>query len=451
MKKQVIKFGGTCLGNKNKYKWIANEIKNNYVQKQIFPIIVVSAISSENKDEGTTSNLIKCLSSKDYTPYLDSIKTTHTKLIKDLNLENTNISNSFSSKFEKIEVLAISSDLLQYDNSENNNMHNILYENIVKIGEDLSAELMNTYLIHQGLDTLYLNLEDTIPQNLETPVNIYDNSITENIHSIYIRSIINKQGLVTGGYIGNWGNYGGILNILNRGYSDYTGAIISDAVKADRMIVYKESSAIFTLNPTKYEKAQLVDKMSFDELILLTNAGNEALHKSATHILKKNSIPINIRNAFKDKTEETIIDAYSDNQHIVALTDKPCHIIYIPIESMYDINTTLKKLQSNIHIDINAISYTQKELSIIISGDIKQLDIHADIRITSNKKFISIIGHYINNNIGIASKIFYTISKLDVNINNIIQTSSENCISFVVDENKSEKILETLHETFIEA
>ena len=35
------------------------------------------------------------------------------------------------------------------------------------------------------------------------------------------------------------------------------------------------------------------------------------------------------------------------------------------------------------------------------------------------------------------------------NINNIIQTSSENCLSFVVDENKSEKILETLHDTFI--
>ena len=48
MKKQVIKFGGTCLGNKNKYKWIANEIKNsksydkkyNYYKNIILEIVI---------------------------------------------------------------------------------------------------------------------------------------------------------------------------------------------------------------------------------------------------------------------------------------------------------------------------------------------------------------------------------------------------------------------------
>jgi len=450
MIKQVIKFGGTCLGNKHKYKWIANEIKTNYVNNHIFPIIVVSAISSKNKEEGTTSNLIKCLSSSDYTPHLDSIKKNHIKLIQELDLENTGIYTSVLPKFEKIELLAKSATLLQYNAAENSIMNHTLYENIVKIGEDLSAELMNTYLIKEGVNMTYLNLENIIPKDLDTPINIYDDAIIENIYDFYVRSIFNsKQGLVTSGYIGNWGKYGGILNVLNRGYSDYTGALICKAVQANKMIVYKDSSAIFTLNPTKYKQATLVDTLSFDELILLTNAGNEALHKHATTILKKDNIPITIRNAFKKKIEKTDIGPYSDSQHIVALTDKQCHIVYIPLESIRDIHSILKQLETNRHIDINAISYTQKELSIIISGDSNDIDIHPKMTITSNKKLISIIGHHIHNNIGIAGKIFNTISKLDANINNIIQTNSENCISFVVDEKDSEKILERLHDTFI--
>ena len=450
MRKQVIKFGGTCLGNKQKYKWIVNEIKTNYVRKQIFPVIVVSAISSKNKEEGTTSNLIKCLSAKDYTPHLDSIKKNHMKLIKDLHLDNTDIYESITPKFKEIELLAKSSKLLHYNTNEHNNVNHILYENIVKIGEYLSAELMNAYLIQQGLQSSYLNLENIIPSDLETTINIQDEDISDNIYDLYIRSMFNtNQAIVTSGYIGNWGNYGGILNVLNRGYSDYTGAMISKAIGANKMIVYKESSAIFTLNPTKYKQAKLVDTMSYDELILLTNAGNEALHKHATDILKKSNISISIRNAFNDTIEETTIGPYTDSQHVVALTDKQCHIVYVPIESIHDMCSILTHLQTNIHIDINAISYTQKEISIIISGDIKLLDIQPNMNITSDKKFISIIGNHIHNNIGIASKIFYTISKLDVNINNIIQTSSENCLSFVVDENKSEKILETLHDTFI--
>ena len=450
MRKQVIKFGGTCLGNKQKYKWIVNEIKTNYVRKQIFPIIVVSAISSKNKEEGTTSNLIKCLSSNDYTPHLDSIKKNHMKLITDLHLDNTDIYESITPKFKEIELLAQSSTLLHYNTNEHNNVNHILYENIVKIGEDLSAELLKAYLIQQGLQTTYFNLENIIPSDLKTTVNIQDEGISDNIYDLYVRSMFNtNQALITSGYIGNWGNYGGILNVLNRGYSDYTGAMISKAVHANKMIVYKESSAIFTLNPTKYKQAKLVDTMSFDELTLLTNAGNEALHKHATDILKKDNIPISIRNAFSDTIEETNIGSYSDSQHIVALTDKQCHIVYVPIESIHDMCSILTHLQNNISIDINAISYTQKELSIIISGDIDNIDVQSNMKITSNKKLISMIGHHIHNNVGIAGKIFYTISKLDVNINNIIQTNSENCLSFVVDENKSEKILETLHDTFI--
>ena len=345
-----------------------------------------------------------------------------------------------------------------FKSNMNDSMHNTLYENTIKLGEDLSAEIITTYLNDNGIQTKYLNFSNIIPNYPSQTINIQDTNITNNIYESFNKfsnEVSNKKynSFVTSGYIGNWGNYGGILNILNRGYTDYTSAMVSKAIQADKMVVYKESSAIFTLNPTKYNNAKIIDKMSFDELILLTNAGNEALHKNATNILKKENIPITIRNAFNNIVEKTDIYSYNNNNKVVALTEKNCYIIYVPILSneMNTINDILIHLDNlNNSIQINAISYTQKEMSIIISGDIDKLSLkNNNTTITSNKKFISIIGNYMNNNIGIASNIFYNISKLGININNIIQTNSENCISFVVDETDSDKILETLHDIYI--
>ena len=217
MRKHVLKFGGTCLGDTNKYKWILNELKDNYINKNIFPIVVVSAISPKNKEEGTTSNLIKCLSKEDYSPYLDIIKNTHEKLINRLDLENTDIYKKCIPKFKEIEILANSAKLLQYNSKNNNHTNHILYENIVKIGEELSAEIMNEYLNKNGLYSDYLDLSNIIPNNCEN-MSIYNKEINENIHDIYTRSLfISRDLFVVGGYLGNWSN---IFTTNEKNYSN---------------------------------------------------------------------------------------------------------------------------------------------------------------------------------------------------------------------------------------
>lgn len=239
--------------------------------------------------------------------------------------------------------------------------------------------------------------------------------------------------------MGAWGYYGGILNILDRGYSDYTGAIVSSAIEADKFEVYKESSAIFTLNPVKYKDSKVVEQMTFDDLILLTHCGNEALNKYATHILKKDNIPITIRNAFSDKIVKTEIYNFKNHEGVVALTDKNCCVVTINTsDSIKNLKIIAEKYNMLAH------TYNYGKLSIVIDDfDEGDLDFVGTVHV--DKKFISIIGNFITNKVGFARDIFNVIADLNVNLDDIIQTHNQNHMSFVIDSENATKTMETLN------
>ena len=162
--KHVIKLGGTCFGNKRKYKWISETIKNNYLSKNIQPILVVSAISKDSKDSGTTTNLINLLHTKNK-DYFNRIKDDHLTLIDDLGLTKDNsLNKKMTSNFYDITAFSEITDY--YPNA-------ILEENIIKIGERMSSQILHSYFINNNINNKLINLEHIISQStINTPEDI---------------------------------------------------------------------------------------------------------------------------------------------------------------------------------------------------------------------------------------------------------------------------------------
>ena len=433
--RHVIKFGGTCFGNKNKYQWILETIKKNYIDKNILPVLVVSAISRDSKESGTTSNLLNCLNIQSKPKYLDIIKHDHLSIIDDLNLsDNTILQSKLINNFNEIDVTSNISATIDYIPNE------LIEENIIKIGERMSSEILNAYFIKNNITSSCINLENIINDTtLNHNTDIYNKSITNKIRSEFLAvNYTHQQSLITGGYIGAWGSYGGILNVLERGYSDYTGALVSEAISADKFEVYKESSAIFTLNPTKYVDAKIVKKMTYNDLNLLTKCGNEALNHNATNILKNNNIPITIRNAFSDTLEKTDIYDFKNADSVVALADKNCSILNIDISDLHlNTNETIEYIKNN--YQIYACTYSYGKMSLVINECNEDMKHFGELQ--NNKKIISIIGNFMTEKVGFASKICKIVSKLNVNL----QTHNTNHMSFVIDSKNSEKIMNQLN------
>ena len=427
--KSVIKFGGTCFGNKNKYKWILDNITSNYINKNIKPIIVVSAISRDSKDSGTTSNLLNLLHKSDYC-YLEKIRTDHLSIIDDLELtSDKSLERTILDDFEKIETFSDIGQTVPVS---------ILEENIIKIGERMSSKILHSYFVNNNINNSYLNLENIICNKmLQNEKDIYNDKILNSLKNIM--STEEKDSIITGGYLGSWNSYNGILNVLDRGYSDYTAAMISSAINADKFEVYKESSCIFTLNPAKYKNANIVKNMTYNDLIVLTYCGNEALNKHASEILKKYNIPITIRNAFSNTIEKTEINRYRHDDTIVALTDKDCAVATIDTTEG-NIFRKLEKICKN--NEVFAYNYNFGKLTIITDPHYRE---HFNEIVNKDKKIISIIGNFIQNKVGVSRDIFRIVAESNVNIDNIIQTHNHNHMSFVIDSKHSDKVMKNLN------
>ncbi|MBT4087935.1 MAG: hypothetical protein HOE30_05540, partial [Deltaproteobacteria bacterium] len=86
MEKIVQKFGGTSIGNANRMKAVAGIVQKT-LENNILPVVVLSALSSRGKKDGTTSRLLEAaeeaIKKGPYYKIIDHLLDTHIKIVKD--------------------------------------------------------------------------------------------------------------------------------------------------------------------------------------------------------------------------------------------------------------------------------------------------------------------------------------------------------------------------------
>ena len=168
----------------------------------------------------------------------------------------------------------------------------------------------------------------------------------------------------------------GAVTTLGRGGSNVTLVAIAAALKAEVCENYTDVDGIFTADPNIVPSARKINRISYDEMLELASLGAGVLHNRAVEFAKKYNVPIHVRSSLNNKKGTMIVAETKPMEHIVvsgaALKDKVARI-------------TFKNLQ---------------------------------------------------NRTGIAAKIFHTIARHDIVVDDIIQTVADNkiaTISFTTD------------------
>ncbi len=100
---------------------------------------------------------------------------------------------------------------------------------------------------------------------------------------------------------------GGIMNSVGRGYTDLTAALVSVALEAAELQIWKEVDGIFTGDPRKVKNARLLSSVTPDEAAELTYYGSEVIHPFTMEQVIKARIPIRIKNTFNPTGPGTMI------------------------------------------------------------------------------------------------------------------------------------------------
>ncbi|MFP5114459.1 aspartate kinase [Bacillaceae bacterium C204] len=99
----------------------------------------------------------------------------------------------------------------------------------------------------------------------------------------------------------------GEITTLGRGGSDTTAVALAAALKADKCDIYTDVTGVFTTDPRYVKSARKLLSVSYDEMLELANLGAGVLHPRAVEFAKNYQVRLEVRSSM-EKIEGTIIE-----------------------------------------------------------------------------------------------------------------------------------------------
>jgi aspartate kinase len=336
------------------------------------------------------------------------------------------------------------------------------------MGEQMSARILAAYLRQTGtpaeaIDATELIVTDSNFQNAAPQFEATKHKTESRMRPLLAQGVVP---IVTG-FIA--ANPQGITTTLGRGGSDYTGAILGEALAADEVWIWTDVDGVMTADPRLVPNAKSIPQLSYREVSELAFYGAKVLHPKTMRPCVENGIPLRIKNTFNPEHPGTVIvpDAPNGNGGIKAVTAiNNLGLITVEGKGMMGIPGIAARTFGAVARDdqsVLLISQASSEQSICfatpdsatekiihsLENEFKVELARRDIdRIWTQEpvSIVTIVGAGMRGTPGIAGRIFTALGEHKVNVIAIAQGSSECSISVVVDDAETAVSVAQIHE-----
>ena len=435
--KKVVKFGGSSLASAQQFMKVAEIIHADDDRRFVVP----SAPGKRfDKDTKVTDMLYACyaLAEKDhdFTKEINEIEKRYQEIIDGLRLEL-----DLSQEFNKI-----------IDNFKKKAGSNYAASR----GEYLNGIIMANYLGYEFVDPA-----DAIRFN---EAEVFDAELT---NKLLLKRLEGIERAVIPGFYGAMGN--GTVKTFSRGGSDITGSIVAKAIQADVYENWTDVSGFLIADPRIIKDPKGIDIITYGELRELSYMGAGVLHEDAIFPVRKEGIPINIRNTNKPDDEGTWIVGNTCQKSKYTITGiagkKGFASINIEKDMMNaevgfgrkvlqvfeDYNISFEHMPSGIDtlsVMVHQSEFVDREQKILSGINRAVNPDHVDIQ--SDLALIAVVGRCMKSQRGTAGRIFAALAHANVNVRMIDQGSSEQNIIIGVVNEDFETAIKAIYDIFVE-
>jgi len=260
----------------------------------------------------------------------------------------------------------------------------------------------------------------------------------------------------------------GNITTLGRGGSDTTGVALAAALKADECQIYTDVDGVYTTDPRIVPAARRLKTITFEEMLEMASLGSKVLQIRAVEFAGKYKVKLRVLSSFQDEGDGTLITfeendnmeqaiisgiAFSRDEAKITVVGVPDHpgIAYKILGPVADANIDVDMIVQNIgHANTTDFTFTVHRNDFAKAMDIvKATAVTIDAReVTGDDKIakVSIVGVGMRSHVGIARKMFETLSRENINLKMI--STSEIKISVVVEDKYLELAVRALHQAF---
>ncbi|WP_176647191.1 aspartate kinase [Duganella sp. SG902] len=268
----------------------------------------------------------------------------------------------------------------------------------------------------------------------------------------------------------------GNISTLGRGGSDTSAVAIAAAMKADECLIFTDVDGVYTTDPRVVSEARRLKAITFEEMLELASLGSKVLQTRSVEFAGNYRVPTRVLSSLTDPMldieeeansgtlisfeedthmEQAVISGIAFNRDeakitVLGVPDRP-GVAYHILGPVADANIEVDMIIQNQSVDGKTdFTFTvprndyQRALDVLngTKAELGAASVTGDAKVSK----ISVVGVGMRSHVGVASKMFRTLSEEGINI--MMISTSEIKISVLIDEKYMELAVRALHKAF---
>ncbi|WP_265468535.1 lysine-sensitive aspartokinase 3 [Enterobacter hormaechei] len=271
--------------------------------------------------------------------------------------------------------------------------------------------------------------------------------------------------VITQGFIGSEAK--GRTTTLGRGGSDYTAALLGEALHATRVDIWTDVPGIYTTDPRVVSAAKRIDVIAFEEAAEMATFGAKVLHPATLLPAVRSDIPVFVGSSKDPKSGGTLVCKKTENPPLfraLALRRKQT-LVTLHSHNMLHSRGFLAEVfgilaRHNISVDLITTSEVSIALTLDTTGSTStgdtlltqslliELSELCRVEVEEDLALVAIIGNKLSRACGVGKEVFGVLDPF--NIRMICYGASSYNLCFLVPADQAEQVVQKLHQNLFE-
>ena len=271
--------------------------------------------------------------------------------------------------------------------------------------------------------------------------------------------------IVTQGFIGSEPK--GRTTTLGRGGSDYTAALLGEALHASRIDIWTDVPGIYTTDPRVVPTAKRIDEITFGEAAEMATFGAKVLHPATLLPAVRSDIPVFVGSSKDPAAGGTRVCNETQDPPLfraLALRRKQTLLTLHSLNMLHargflvEVFTILAR--HNISVDLITTSEVSVALTLDTTGStsnsdgllpqalLTALSSLCRVEVEENLALVALIGNQLSKACGVGKEVFGVLEPFNLRL--ICYGASSYNLCFLVPGNDAEQVVQALHKNLFE-
>ncbi len=340
-----------------------------------------------------------------------------------------------------------------------------LVDRIVAQGELMSTRLFTELMNQQGHSSVWFDVRKVMRTDSRFGKATPAIEALRSLAQQELAPLLADHYVITQGFIG--ANAEGQTTTLGRGGSDYSAALLAEALNVCELEIWTDVPGIYTTDPRMVKSAHPIPEISFSEAAEMATFGAKVLHPSTLQPAVRRNIPVFVGSSKDPAAGGTWVRSTTESTPLFRAVALRRNQVLLTLQSpnmlgacgfLADVFSILAR--HRISVDLITTSEVSVALTLDHTGSqssgksvlgeevLAELSALCKVKVEHDLALIALIGNRMSEVSGAGSRVFEAVD--DVNIRMICYGASAHNLCFLVRESQAEEIIQRLHRKLLD-